>query len=329
MNETVADPARESRPGSDLRVLNLVPNDDSRFFGQQVETLERLGVECTTLQVPGKREYDDGDTSGRSVADYARLYPRALRASFADFDLIHANYGLTAPHALCQPNLPVVLSLWGTDLYGKYGRVSRFCARFADAVVVMSPAMAETLGREAHVLPHGVDLSLFRPAPTAPARRRVGWEADGYHVLFPYPPERGVKDYPRAERVVDIVDTRLSAPVTLHTVTGVAHDEMPSYHNAADALLLTSRHEGSPNAVKEALACNVPVVATDVGDVATRLADLDHSHVCRSDAELANGLLDALTAENRTQGREAVRAISVERTGERLLELYRDVVAER
>ncbi|MFD1568585.1 glycosyltransferase [Halolamina litorea] len=309
-----------------MRVLNLVPSEQSRFFDQQVRTLESLGVDCTTLSVPGHREYDDGDTSGRSVVDYARLYPNVLSASFDDYDLIHANYGLTAPHAICQPNLPVVLSLWGTDLYGKYGPVSRFCARFADAVVVMSPAMAEDLGREAHVLPHGVDLSLFKPAPTGPARQRVGWDAEGHHVLFPYPPERGVKNYPRAQRIVDAASQRVSDPIELHTVTGVPHDGMPSYLNAADALLLTSTHEGSPNAVKEALACNVPVVSTDVGDVATRLAGLDHSWVCASDAELVDGLIDALTTDDRPRGRAAVREISVQRTGERLLDIYRDVV---
>ncbi|KPN29186.1 hypothetical protein SY89_03420 [Halolamina pelagica] len=140
---------------SDLRVLNLVPSEASRFFQQQIDTLDSLGVESTTLSVPGRREYDDGETSGRSVLDYARLYPHALAASFGDYDLIHANYGLTAPHAICQPNLPVVLSLWGTDLFGKYGRVSRFCARWADEVVVMSPEMASALGRESHVIPTG------------------------------------------------------------------------------------------------------------------------------------------------------------------------------
>jgi glycosyltransferase involved in cell wall biosynthesis len=328
MSNTLDDPRRETRNGTDLRVLNLVPSQHSRFFSQQVATLERLGVDCTTISVPGNREYDDGDTSGRSVGDYARLYPQALRASFGDFDLVHANYGLTAPHAVCQPNLPVVLSLWGSDLYGRYGPVSKLCARLADAVVVMSPAMAEELGRDAHVMPHGVDLSLFRPAPTAPARRRVGWEPDGSHVLFPYPPERGVKNYPRAQRIAAAADARLPAPVTLHTITGVPHDEMPSYYNAADALLVTSHHEGSPNAVKEALACNVPVVSTDVGDVATRLAGLAHSRVCSTDAELVDALVAAVTTDDRTGGRDAVREISVERTGERLVELYRDVVSD-
>nr|WP_154018524.1 glycosyltransferase [Halolamina rubra] len=311
---------------SDLRVLNLVPSEASRFFQQQVDTLESLGVENKILSVPGRREYDDGDTSGRSVLDYARLYPHALAASFGDYDLIHANYGLTAPHALCQPNLPVVLSLWGTDLFGKYGRVSKLCARWADEVVVMSPDMAAALDCESHVIPHGIDLERFRPEPAAPARERVGWTDEGYHVLFPYPPEREVKNYPRADRVVDAARDHLEAPITLHAVTGVPHAEMPSYLNAADALLLTSHHEGSPNAVKEALACNLPVVATDVGDVRTRLDGLPQAHVGRSDAELVDGLVAVLRSDERPRGRDRVREISRQHTGEQLLSLYRTVV---
>ncbi|KPN29185.1 glycosyltransferase, family [Halolamina pelagica] len=154
----------------------------------------------------------------------------------------------------------------------------------------------------------------------------MGWDAESRHVLFPYPREREVKNYPRAERVVDAAREYLDTPVTLHSVTGVPHAEMPTYLNAADALLLTSNHEGSPNAVKEALACNLPVVATDVGDVRTRLDGLAQAHVGRSDAELVDGLVAVLRSDERPRGRERVREISRQHTGEQLLALYREVV---
>ncbi len=311
-----------------MRVLNLVPTRESRFFQQQVAHLRDRGVEQTTLAVPGRKEYDDGDTSTRSPLDYARLYPRVLEESFGDYDLIHANYGLTAPHAVLQPNLPVVVSLWGTDLMGKYGWVSKLCSRFADETVVMSPVMADVLGGDCRVIPHGVDLEKFQPAPQSDAREELGWRDDAYHVLFPYPPERGVKDYPRAERVADGARDRLDGELALHAVTGVPHDEMPTYMNGADALLLTSRREGSPNAVKEALACNLPVVATDVGDVATRLDGVTHSRACSTDAELVDALADALAADERSNGREVVREVSIERTNERLYDVYREVVRD-
>jgi len=310
-----------------MQVLNLVTNERARFFRQQRATLRSLGVEETTLTVPGDHTYDNGSTNERSAVDYLKFLPQVVRRSLDGYDLVHANYGLTAPHALAQARLPVVLSLWGTDLMGKYGWLARACASRADAVVVMSERMAAELDGPCHVIPHGVDLDLFEPMPTDDARAELGWDADAGHVLFPYPPGRGVKDYPRAERVVGRVRERLDGEVAFHTVTGEPHERMPLYMNAADVLLLTSRREGSPNAVKEALACNLPVVGTDVGDVPERLDGVAHSRVARSDAELVDGVVAALRAGERSDGRAAAEEVSATETGARLLAVYEEVLS--
>lgn len=309
-----------------MRVLNLVTNPNSTFFKQQVASLNRAGIEETTLTVPGDRNYDDGETAARSALDYVRFCPQVLRHSFGEYDIIHANYGLTAPPAVLQPNLPIVLSLWGSDLMGKYGWLSKACAAYADAVVVMTEEMAAELDCEAHVIPHGVDLEKFAPSPTAEARAELGWAADAYHVLFPYPPARGVKDYPRAERLAEAAADRLDRPLQFHTVTGVPHGQMAVYMNAADTLLVTSKREGSPNAVKEAMACNLPVVTTDVGDVATRLADVTPSYVCQTDEELIEGLLEVAREGDRSDGRAAAHEVSIDRTSNRLHQVYHSVL---
>lgn len=308
-----------------MRVLNLVPSERSRFFAQQRATLASLGVDERTISVPNDRTYDDGDTDGRTVGDYVRFLPSVLRHSMGEYDLVHANNGLTAPHALCQVRLPVVLSLWGTDLMGEYGWVTRRCARHADVVIVMSERMADELDAPCRVIPHGVDLELFRPLPLAWARDRLDWTGEGHHVLFPYPRERGVKNYPRARRVVDRVRERIDGPVHLHTVTGEPHERMPLYMNAADVLLITSEREGSPNAVKEALACDLPVVSTDVGDVPERLSGVSQSRIGRSDAELVEGVLAALRADGRSDGRAAAEEVGVARTAGRLRRVYEEV----
>lgn len=308
-----------------MRVLNLVPSRHSRFFSQQRATLTELGVAERTISVPSERTYDDGDTQGRSVLDYVRFLPSVLRHSLGPYDLVHANYGLTAPHAICQARLPVVLSLWGSDLMGEYGWLTRRCARHADAVVVMSERMADELDTPCHVIPHGVDLELFRPLPGEWPRERVGWDEPGHHVLFPYPPERGVKDHPRAERVIERVRDRVADPVTLHTVTGEPHERMPLFMNAADTLLVTSEREGSPNSVKEALACGLPVVSTDVGDVPERLDGVSLSRVGRTDGELAEGVATALRADARSDGRAAAEEVGVARTAGRLRRVYEEV----
>ena len=314
-----------------MQVLNLVTNADSQFYKTQVSVLEDNGVDSTTLAVPGDHQYgvaeEDADGSAsRSVLDYVKFYPPVLKRSFDSYDLIHANYGLTAPAALAQPNLPVVLSLWGSDLMGTYGSVSEFCANHCDAVIVMSEEMARELDCDCYVIPHGIDLDQFGPIPQREAQAEMGWDPDAHHVLFPYPKGREVKNYPRAERVVEMVRERMDRPVELQIASGIPHDLMPKLFNAADVLLLTSKREGSPNTVKEAMACNLPVVSTDVGDVRGRLEDVSHSHVATSDERLADAVEDVLRAGERSDGREAIRPLSTERMGERIQNVYEDVL---
>nr|WP_223301917.1 glycosyltransferase [Haladaptatus sp. R4] len=308
-----------------LRVLNLVTNVEARFYNEQLRVLEARGVHEETLAPPGTHRTHESVTERRPT-DYLRFFPTVLKNSLDGYDLVHANYGLTAPMALAQVRLPVVLSLWGSDLLGEYGWLSKFCARHCDAVIVMSDGMAAELDSPCHVIPHGIDLERFSPQPTGEARDAVGWSRNAKHVLFPYPPMREVKDFPRAERVVTAAAKQVDGPVELQSVYGVPHDEMASYYNAADVLLLPSKSEGSPNSVKEAMACNLPVVTTDVGDVEDRLADVSPSHVCRSDDELVDGLVDVLSSPRPSNGRENVRDVGLERMGDRIRAVYESVL---
>lgn len=308
-----------------MQILSLVSNSDSKFYSQQVAGLRDRGHVVDTLAVPGRRRENGSDLEARSVTTYARYYVRAVAAQLGEYDLVHAHYGLTAPPAVVPTGHPVVLTLWGSDLMGEYGWLSRTCSRFADAVVVMSEEMADQLDGDCRVIPHGVDFDQFRPMDRAEARAELGWDPDAHHVLFPYGPSREVKDFPRARRVVERARSEIDAPVELQTMTGVAHERVPRYMNAADALLLASKREGSPNTVKEALACNCPVVATDVGDVAERLDGVAHSRTASDDAELADALVETLRAGERSDGREAIRDLSLENQIDRVESVYRSV----
>lgn len=308
-----------------MRVLNLITEQSASAFTQQVEALSAIGVEQTTISVPGKRRTGDGGSS-RSIVDYLRFYPPVLRASFGDYDLVHANYGLTAPAAIAQFQLPVVISLWGSDLLGRLDWVGKWCARRADAIIVMSEEMQAELPTASYVIPHGIDLTLFEPASQRQARETVGWRQDAHQVLFPYPTSRPVKDYPRAKRIVEAVREEVDGPVVLQSLEHVPHDTVPTYMNAADVMLLTSHREGSPNTVKEAMACNLPVVATDVGDVRKRLAEVQPSTVSDSDQDLIEGLVDVLERGVDSNGREAAQSLSLESMARQIRTVYESVV---
>lgn len=323
-NPSTENPDRPTERASDsdqLRVLSLSADPTATFYEQKISILEECGVECTTISPP---PYEHGND--RSPWQYLRVWVEMLREISDQYDIIHANYGLVGPIALAQPKRPVVMTLWGSDLMGKYGAVSKLCARYCDAVIVMSDEMAELLGSDCHVVPHGIDLGVFRPIPVDEARGELGWDDDTYHVLFPYSPERDVKNYPRAQRVVKRVRKRVDRPVELKIASGIDHHQMPHFFNAADTLLLTSKREGSPNTVKEAMACNLPVVSTDVGDVRDRVDGVAHSAVGSTDERLTDHVVDVLRTGQRSDGRKKMRSFSAQRRGERIRALYEDLL---
>jgi glycosyltransferase involved in cell wall biosynthesis len=308
-----------------IKVLNLVPTKRP-FFESQIESLESMGIEQTTISVPNEYNPDAGET--RSVADYARFYPAVLRESFSSYDLIHANTVRTAPHALGQLRLPVVVTFWGVDVVSdayKQAYLSKICAALADAVIVRNEQMATRVGG-AHVIPSGVDMDRFEPLDGRKARDRVGWDHSTKHVLFPYVPTRDVKNYDLAEEVVNEVDEQIDQDVELQVVHGVSHAAVPVYMNAADLLLVTSNYEGSPNTVKEAMACNTPVVSTAVGDVGKRLGPVNNSYVCETASELVHCTRKTLEDGRRSDGRQFVEKVSTTNMSKRIVDLYCDVL---
>src|SRR5207245_7576658 len=133
-------------------------------------------------------------------------------------------------------------------------------ARRADATIVVAEHMKRYLDRSvaAHVIPSGIDFELFRRMPREEARGRLGLPRTDHLVLFVGNPNLARKRYALAQRAVAILNRSL--PAQLIVGWGVPHTDIPILMSACDALVFTSMQEGSPNAVKEALACDLPVV---------------------------------------------------------------------
>jgi glycosyltransferase involved in cell wall biosynthesis len=204
----------------------------------------------------------------------------------------------------------------------------RTTARRADAVILVSEHMSAFLPPNTpfHVIPSGLDLDHFRPLPRLSARTQLGMSFEDRLVLFAGDPASPRKRYELAERAVALLDPALRARLVV--AWGVPHSAMPSYMSACDALVFTSRQEGSPNVVKEALACDLPVVAVPVGDVATRVGHVDGCELCPDDQPrtIARALDRVLRRGTRCQGRAAVRELDERLTTARVIGIYRSLL---
>jgi hypothetical protein len=176
------------------------------------------------------------------------------------------------------------------------------------------------------VIPYGIDLDLFRPRAQAEARRELGLPLQTPLVLFPYDPQRPEKRYDLVEQAAAILADEFP-DLRVLAIYDQPHGSVASYMNACDAMVLASDHEGAPVAVREAMACNLPVVSVDVGDVADVIRDTEGCYVCRqSPDDIAAKLAQVLRARARTDGRRAVSGLSTRKAALDVAAIYQELV---
>jgi teichuronic acid biosynthesis glycosyltransferase TuaC len=268
-------------------------------------------------------------TSGGSGAYVAAA--RRLRARYRDtkpFDVVHAHFGLTNWPARAVPAEARAVTLHGTDLAHPRSRAITLTGlRGTDLVGVVSTALGEQIprwaGREhVKVLPCGVDLGRFGPIDRSDARTRLGLDPDGPYLLFPSDPRRAEKRHDLALRV--------AGDTPLLSLSDVPPAKVPLYVNAANAVLVPSDREGFGLAVLEALACDVPVLATPVGIAPEVLAELPGTLCAPFDTERWRGALapHLNEADPRIAGRARAEPYSSDRMASRVLTAWRALLPD-
>ena len=202
--------------------------------------------------------------------------------NYYNCDHIHC-YSLNTLLMVNPRKYPVSASAIGSDVFGMVNKKGRYSLKGKLPYILvknkisrlkgircLSEPLKERLEKDVlnfppiSVLPDGIDLTRFSPKSGEAACNELGWDKNRINVYFPGNPERGVKNFKLAKKLVDTAQKELN--VDLHVFPGVAPEKMNDYYQAADLVLITSIHEGSSNSLKEALLCNTPVLSTPVGD---------------------------------------------------------------
>jgi glycosyltransferase involved in cell wall biosynthesis len=326
-----------------LAVTNMYPRPEAptsgTFVEQQVKGLRELGLQVEVHLVErsqkGMFAYFGAQ---RQVAERVRSFRP---------DLVHVMYGGVMADMITRSlkNVPTVVSFCGSDLLGELlsGRIRKMiasygvwsswqAARRASGIIVKSRNLQQALPceedrRRAHIIPNGIDLERFRPLDRNECRNALGWPRDGFNVLFPTNTGDPRKRIGLARGAVAELGN-LGVIARLRELQDVAHDQVPVWINACDVVILTSLHEGSPNVIKEALACNVPIVSVDVGDVAERVEDIEGCFIAdATPSSLAEKLHRVLSGSRRVEGRTAMRELSLERVAARVKTCYLEAVS--
>lgn len=287
------------------------------FVKEQVEALRSCGVNCEILLVMGK-----------GVVRYLR-HLKSLKKKIEVFhpDVVHAHYGLCGLLANMQRQVPVVTTYHGSDINdGKVLPLSKVAMHLSAWNILVSrrTLIKSGLRKKYTLLPCGVDLTDAQLTDKAEARRRLGLDVEKRYIVFPGAFDNRVKNASLAKEAVALLGDN---QVELMEMKGYSREKAMLLLCAADVMLMTSLSEGSPQVVKEAMACGCPIVSVDVGDVRERVEGVDGCYVAltREPNELAELLHKALAFKGKTRGREKLVADGLDnrQVSEQLVRLYK------
>lgn len=315
-----------------LYITNMYPVPDYIYFGihvkEQIEAIEQLpGIETELYFINGR-------------ADKLN-YPKSIFKIHAllksgKFDLVHIHYGLSALFMLLfKPKIPVVVTLHSGELFQKHGYINHLIQRNislavvkkADRVIVLNDDMIALLKEyksKLFKIPCGTNLGYFKPAQKQTDHKK-------FIIGFPGNKNRKEKNYTLFAEIIN----RLKADTDIEVIEfhNLTREDVLTNLNKIDLLLMTSTVEGSPQIIKEAMACNKPIVSTAVGDVEYLLDGVLNSYAINSlnaDSFIApiKKIMQLAANERTSDGRKRLLTIGLdaETVAGNVYKLYQDLV---
>lgn len=312
-----------------LLVTNMYPTPDQPAFGtfiaDQVTALRKAGVEMDVLLINGRKN------SLNYLWGVFRFWWMLLKKRY---HLIHAHYAMSGFVARLQFLYPLLVTYHGAEVKDYVPGWLRYLARrgqriFDRVIVVCQEEKDLMVGAtdRVHVIPGGIDFDVFRLMPQPEARQQLNLPPDKPLILWAGEHWQPVKRFELVKSALEILKERCP-DAELVLVSGQPHTVIPLYMNACDVLALTSFSEGSPTVVKEAMACNLPVISTDVGDVAEVIRGVAGCYLVEADVnDIAEKLFKVLQTRQRTHGREKVQHLSGDAIAQRVVAVYNQLCA--
>lgn len=293
-------------------------NGISSLVFEQGESLRSLGYEIDYYLVKGK-----------GLKGYlSNLISLRKKYKLGNYDIVHAHNifcGFLCGIAFLKP-LVVSLMGWNVQIFYLKYLIYIFNYLLWDVCIVKSQSMQLALKKmQVEIIPNGVDINAFKPMNGKIAKEYLNWDVNKKHFLFPADPSTEIKNFPLCEQAIGILS---NDDFVLHTLGGVARKDMPYYYNASDVVIFTSKGEGSPNVIKEAMACNCKIVSVGVGDVPERFLGVKGCFICQYQAyDVAHKIMDALNfPQKEVTSRQGVIYLNSLVIAERISEIYNSII---
>lgn len=291
----------------------------SPFVTEQISALQNIGIIVESYGI-----------TGNGLLGYLRNIGD-IRRKISAFqpDIIHAHYGLSGLTANLQRQVPVVTTYHGSDVHsgGWILRLSQLAMKLSAYNIFVSPKLQKHSGYKrpnACVIPCGVNLEVIKELPREFARTQLNRSKP--MVLFSGSFTTKVKNPDLAKAaMIKIPEAELVE------LKGYTRQEVNLLMNAADCLLMTSDREGSPQVIKEAMACGTPIVSVDVGDVKDVISETEGCYIAeRNSDDITDKIRMALSLKGKTKGRQRIidLGLSNDIVAKRLLEIYKEVLKQ-
>jgi glycosyltransferase involved in cell wall biosynthesis len=303
-----------------MKVLIVCSKNSGRiapFIEEQVIALQSMGVETDYFLVQQK-----------GILGYLKER-KNLMSKIKSFqpNIVHAHYGLSGLLANLQRKVSVITTYHGSDINNpKVFPFSRLCMMLSahNIFVSIKNQRKTALSKDFSLIPCGVDIKLFKLIGKTDARKLLGLDMNKYYVLFSGSFNNAVKNPGLAQNAVKLVEN-----AELIELKGYTREQVVLLMNAVNTVLMTSFTEGSPQFIKEAMACNCPVVSVPVGDVSDVTNGIEGCYISTYEpADVAEKLKLALVFGERTEGRKRIVELGLdsETVAKRIVEVYERIV---